>query len=86
MGRGRCRLGFLPSEGQPEGPGYRSSSWSVKRRVYVCEYEGVCVCVCVCVCVWGGGDGGRGASLAKAATELSTTPRPREHGGASQMG
>lgn len=56
MGRGRCRLGFLPSERQPEGPNYRSSSWSVKRRV--------------CVCV----GGYSGASLARAATELSTTP------------
>ena len=41
VGRGRCRLGFLPSEGQPEGPNYQSSSWSVKRRVYVCAREGV---------------------------------------------
>lgn len=34
------------------------------------------------MCGWVGG----GASLARTATELSTTPRPRERGGASQMG
>lgn len=43
--KGRCRLGFLPSEGQPEGPGYWSSSWFgegwVSGRVWALEGVGV---------------------------------------------
>lgn len=39
--KGRCRLGFLPSEGSPEGPKQRSSSWFVGGRVGVWACLGV---------------------------------------------
>lgn len=39
-GKGKVSVGLSPSEGQPEGPDYQSSSWSVKRRVCVYEWVG----------------------------------------------
>lgn len=57
------------------GPGIEAAV-GLQRRVFVCVHNVVSV----------GGLVGWGASLARTATELPTTPRPRGRGGASQMG